>query len=273
MAKNKDIWSTRWMFMLLSLAGAFLVAVIVVIGCIFWLKGFTRHGEEVEIPNFVGMYVEEAEIMAQSQGVSIQVVDSTYTRKVPLGAIMEQNPEIGAKAKKGRAVYVVINAKSIRQIPMPNVIDMTLRQAEATLQSMGFVLNETEFLPSESSEVMDVKMNGKTVQPGTRLKEGDKLTIVAGSGSATGEVVVPDLTGKTIEAARNFLLGHQLVLGMVDYAEQHTEENEASFIVFGQTPKAGETVDAGSHVSIKVTTSVEKVVAGSNNTKDEDDFF
>lgn len=269
---KKSSGVSNWLYLLLTIGGAFVVGVIIVIASIVWLKGYTHHGTEVSVPDVTGMYVEEAEVLGHSAGVNIVVIDSTYSKKAPLGAILEQNPEAGAQAKPGRSVYVVINAKSVRMLQLPDVVDMSLRQAEAMLRAMGFNLSETKFVPSQSREVMEVLLGDKPVEAGTKLKEGETLTLVAGYGTGDAMVRVPDLTGRTVSSARGTLMNEHLVLSYIDYLEELTETNESEFVVYHQQPAAGEEVQEGSAIVVKVTTNIDRVVRSASSS-DEEDFF
>lgn len=260
-------------FILINALIAFIVSAILIVSVLMWLSNYARHGEEIEVPDLMGLYIEEAMVLAQNQGMTVMVVDSTYSKKTPLGAIVDQNPQANSKAKRDRTIYVVMNAKQVRQIPVPDLRDLSYRQAETTLKSIGLTMDEIVYEPSVYKDlVLDMKHNGVSINPGTRLPEGTKVTLVVGFGAGTEQVRTPDLLGQSIASARSYLLEHRLILGSVEYDEEMTEENANSFVVYEQSTRAGVEILEGSRIDIKVTTSLEKAASAAAE-EDEEDFF
>ena len=68
---------------------AVIVATIILVILIVWLRGYTQHGVEVEVADVRGIVSEEAEPILAEQGLVLVVIDSTYSDKVPFGTIVE----------------------------------------------------------------------------------------------------------------------------------------------------------------------------------------
>jgi len=269
----KDFLKTKTAFVLMMLLAALVVFLIAFSLVFSWMGSYTRHGQEVQVPDLKGMYIEEAVIMAASEGLSVQVIDSTYSRTVPLGAIVDQNPPAGSSAKRDRSVYVIVNAKTIRQIPLPDLRDISYRQAEATLKTLGLEVADVVYEPSVYKNlVLDVRRGDVSIEPGTRVKEGEKLTLVIGFGQGTEMVRVPDLTGLNQEAVRSQLLAARLILGSVEYDEELTDDNRELFVVYNQSEVAGVEILEGSRIDVKMTTSLEKAATSVAETSEEDFF-
>lgn len=280
-AKNKErgggkvpFLKTNTGFVVLTFCLAVVVGVALVAATLFWLDGYTRHGQELTVPDVKGMFVDEAEMIASQKGLNIQVVDSTYSRNFPLGSVVDQTPPADSHAKEGRAIYVIVNAKAVRTVPLPDMRDVSARQAQASLRSLGFVVDEeVEYEPSVYKDlVLDVKTDGVVVEPGTRIKEGQTLTLVVGFGQGTEQVRIPDLVGKNKTDARSFLLHSRLILGAVEYDTELTPENDSLFVVYEQSPLAGTEILEGSRVDIRMTKSLEKVAAAAVSNNDEEFF-
>lgn len=269
----KDFCKSKVGFVVLNGIAALIIGLVLVLLVLGWLGRYARHGEEVQVPDVKGMYVDEAAILVQNEGLAIQVVDSTYSRKIPLGAIVDQNPPADSHAKRDRMVYVVVNAKQLRQVPLPDLRDVSFRQAEATLRSVGLEVGEVEYEPSVYKDlVLDVRHGDKVVEPGTRLPEGTTLILVVGFGAGTEQVRVPDVIGLKKEGVRATLLQNRLILGQVEYDEELTEENASHFVVYSQSVQAGSELLEGSRVDVKMTTSLEKA-ASASVASSEEDFF
>lgn len=278
MDKKGFFRSSGTLFVVKNLLTAVLIAVVLIIVLFFWLRRYTRHGVEVDVPNTVGLYLEEALPIVHAAGLKLQITDSIYSRQVPLGTIVEQTPVADSHAKQGRTVYIVINAHTHKQIPIPDLHDISYRQAAATLRSIGIqVNNEYEYEPSEFKDlVLDIKVNGRSVAPGERLDEGTTVTLVVGFGKGTEMVPVPNLIGKTLQDARSLLLGSRLIAGNIEYDEttdpQGNSPDGKDPIVYTQSPAAGEQLLEGSMVNLKLSTDIEKALT-SQYQDDEDDFF
>jgi beta-lactam-binding protein with PASTA domain len=238
-----------------------------------WLRTYTEHGIEIDVPDITGMYVEEARMTIEASGLQLEVIDSTYSRKVPLGTIVEQNPLAATHVKHGRLVYVIINATSVRQVPLPDLHDISYRQAEATLRSLGITVSDYVYEPSEYKDlVLDVRQKGKSIDPGERLDEGSKVTLVIGRGKGSEKVTVPQLCGKSLTEARSLLLSRFLTLGIYEYDEDPTPETVSLYVVYRQEPAAGKVIIEGSHVDLYLTKDVEKAIVVSTTNEDEDFF-
>ena len=194
---------------------AAIIGIVVLCGLILWLKAYTQHGKEITVEDIRGMSVAEAKAVMDAQGLNMQVVDTTYSRKVPFGTVVEQDPRPNSHAKNGRTVYVTINASSRPQIVMPNLQDMSYRQAETTLRGMGLRVDSTyDYRPSAFRDlVLDVKSNGKSITPGTKLSIGTRVRLVVGYGQGSERVVVPSIIGMTLQEARAQLLNNRLTIG------------------------------------------------------------
>ena len=251
------------------LAGVVLALILVFL--VIWLRGYTQHGQEVEVADVRGIVCEEAQPILAEQGLVLVVIDSTYSDKVPFGTIVEQDPKPDSHAKHGRAVYVTINATTKRQVAMPNLQDMSYRQAETTLLGLGLRVDSVyDYEPSTFRDlVLDVKYNGMSVQPGEKLAVGSKVRLVVGFGRGTEQVEVPSVIGLTLQDARSFLLSHRLTVGAVTYDEP--EEEGVTQYVYQQIPAAGEKLIEGETVALKLSADIEKAAISAPNNQPEDD--
>lgn len=270
----KSFWrQSNTAFIIKNLLLALLCTAAIAAAVLAWLGHYTHHGDEVVVPDVAGAYLEEAAILAQAEGLHLQVVDTTYNRNVKLGAIVEQKPEAHSHAKRGAELYVIINAKTVRQIPLPNLRDISFRQAEATLRTLGLALGDVNYQPSEYKNlVLDVRFAGESVEPGTRFPEGARIDLVVGLGAGNSEVIVPNLLMKTPEQARATLLANQLSLGSVHYDQEPDDDNRDNFVIYNQAPGPHAYIREGAHVDVYVTNDLDKAQTAANEA-DKDEFF
>jgi len=247
------------------------IAVLVVV--VVWLKKYTDHGHEIEVPQITGLYASEAEVLLASSGLKLEIIDSTFSHKVPLGTIVEQNPPMESKVKEGRTIYVVINASAKRQVVLPELHDVSYRQAENMLRQLGIQVGEIEYEPSEYRDlVLDLRIGDQSLETGEKITEGSTITMVVGKGQGTDMVRVPDVAGLKLQEVRSLLLSQRLCLGRIEYDVEPTNENKEDYVVYYQQPLSGVTLLEGSAVQIKMSMDKEKAVTA-NNLGDEEDFF
>jgi hypothetical protein len=241
-----------------------------------YLHDYTEHGIEVEVPNIKGVTVTEAKAMMESEQLKLVVIDSTYSDKVPFGTIVEQDPTPNSHVKHGRPIYVTINASGKRKVQMPDLRDISYRQAEATLRGLGLIVDEEyDYEPSEFRDlVLDVKADGKSINAGEKLAVGTRVRLVVGFGRGTEEVIVPNVVGMTIEDARSLLLQYRLTIGAVLYDQEDIEaESEVIKYIYRQTPNAGETVIEGEAVTLRLSSDIEKAAATHPEEEEEEDII
>lgn len=275
MGKKNIFDKSDAIFLGINILLAIVVVVIILVSLIAYLKSYTQHGVEVEVSNVRGLAKEDAEAVLDQQGLRLVVIDSTYSEKVPFGTIVEQDPMPDSHAKLGRAVYVTVNASGKRQIPMPNLQDMSYRQAETTLRGLGLLVDTIyDYEPSAFRDlILDVKAHGQSVQPGEKIAVGTKVRLVVGFGRGTEEVEVPSVIGMSPVDARHVLLSHRLTVGAVT-CDEAVEEDGTPLFVYQQIPAAGEKLIEGETVALKLTMDPEKAATGTlSNEPEEDNWF
>ncbi|MDR1722626.1 MAG: PASTA domain-containing protein [Tannerella sp.] len=157
------------------------------------LKGidsYTNHNQAVLVPDVKGLQLEDAAPFFEKNFLHYTVIDSIYSKDVMPGAIVELSPEVNSKVKKNRIVYVTINAKTEEMAAIPEVTDVSFRQAYALLKSTGFFDVELKYVSGEFRDLaIGVEYGGKIVNTGTRVPMTAKLVLVLGDGNLYKENV------------------------------------------------------------------------------------
>ena len=196
---------------LLNVVAIGVVAILLFVLTLLFLNVYTRHGQNVVVPQLQGFQEEEAEAILKSKGLDIQVVDSIYKKDAVPGSIIDQTPKPNNKVKEGRDIYVTIYARNPQQVSVPGLVDFSARQAIALLNSIGFKQITIEEIPAQySGLVISVEYRGKKLIPDEQIPAGSPLKLVVGSGmsedslSINREIVVsPGVTGTIPDSSRN----------------------------------------------------------------------
>jgi len=245
---------------------------------LFSIDFYTHHGESETVPDLKGLYVEEAQQLLANHHLYAVVVDSVFDKSQKPGTIVEQTPESNASVKKNRAIYVVINSRQVRRIPVPDVNDMSYRQADAIIKAAGFNVSSVQYVPSEYKDlVVGLKYQGRDIAAGTRLPEGSFVVLVVGGGNTGGATAVPDLKGMKLEDARQTLMNDSIILGSVNY-DVEPKGNESEYFIYRQQPAAGKTISAGSRIDVWLSrdkSMLNKTFDDNDNSDDnnEEEFF
>ncbi len=162
---------------------------ILLTGCVLvwiallWLDSWTGHGVYREVPDLKGMTYERAAEVLVASDLQPILSDSIFSNAVAPGQVVEQVPKAGSKVKPERAVYVTINAFSPRAVTVPNLTDISLRQAQSIIEGLGITDIRVVEVPSEYKDlVMSVKYNGLPISAGMRVPITASLTIEVGRG-------------------------------------------------------------------------------------------
>lgn len=161
-----------------------IMAVVIVLllwGLSLWLGSYTHHEERIEVPDLSGIEVEEAEYYLDRLGLKSQVIDSVFT-DARRGSVIEQLPVAGLPVKKGRIIYLTINAKTQRMVKMIDVREWSSRQAQSRLREVGFVIDSVKQVASEFDDlVLSVTADGSEVIPGKDYPYRTRVVVRVGS--------------------------------------------------------------------------------------------
>ncbi len=165
----------------LLLAAVLLTALILIV--LAWLDIYTQHGKAVEVPDVKGLQVEDAAPFFENKSLHYVVVDSTYFKNVAPGSIVEVIPQPGTKVKLGRTIFLTINSFSSQMYIVPEVQDLSQRQALAMLQAIGFESVQIRSVPGAYRDlVVGLEYKGRNINPGERIPANSRLTLLVSSG-------------------------------------------------------------------------------------------
>lgn len=215
----------------------------------------TRHGQNKDVPNFIGSPIAEAHLMAENEKLEIIVNDSLYVPLYPGGVVLEQRPSAGkGKVKSGRKIYVTINASRQRSVAVPYVAGYSLRQAKSNLMTAGLEIDRLEYVEDLANNyVISQQLHGVEITPDTTIMApiGSKVTLIVGGNSEHTEVM-PDLTGMSLREVKNTLWDMGLNLGGVEFDGVLDMAGQNSAKVYIQSPEPETEVRQGRTISVRL---------------------
>jgi beta-lactam-binding protein with PASTA domain len=229
-----------------------LVVILIIFGGISsWLSSYTHHGESISVPDLRGQKMDRLESFLAEKHLQYKVIDSLFDLEKSPGTILEQDPAPDSKVKEGRTVYLTVNAQHPPDVKMPNLIDVSYRQAEAILLSFGLRVGQLTYKPDlAKNAVLDQRFKGATIKAGATIPKGSKIDLTLGDGLGSVDVPVPDLTGSTMEEALFVIKGSSLNIGTMYFDKGVRDSTKAT--VYRQEPAASEgaTLNQGEAIDI-----------------------
>lgn len=178
---------------------------VILVGCgIVWmsllaLDIWTDHGKYQVVPSLRGLTYQQAKTALDTAHLTAELSDSIYDSTMPPGTVVEQSPRPNTKVKTNRTVYLTVTAFTPKMVALPQITDMSERQAISTLEGIGIKNVRVSPVASEYKElVLGVKYNGLPIQPGTRIPASAVLTLEVGMGIGDDSVVTDSVAVDSI---------------------------------------------------------------------------
>ncbi len=212
----------------------FLIALVLML-VLLWavllsLDAFTRHGDVYIVPDFKGKTVQQLLDEQYDEFFDIQVIDSVYDKRNEKGSIIMQNPLPGAKVKQGRNIYLTIVAQNPEKVKMPNLKNLSLRQALVTLEASDLPVERLEYVEYFArNAVVDQLVKGEPVEPDSEIAKGTPVTLEVGKGRVEASVPLPLLIAMRPQEARRALHNASLNLGREYYLDDQNPDNARVF--------------------------------------------
>jgi eukaryotic-like serine/threonine-protein kinase len=238
-----------------------LLPVLLVVALFFsgwlWLRSYTKHNVAMRVPELQGMTLAEAQGMLESRELRALVIDSVYSDELPKGSVVEQDPAAGVEVKPGRKIYIVVNASEPKMIDMPRLVDLSKRQAISVLDIIGLKVQELQYRPDPCVDCVIAQLHkGQPIAAEARIRRGEAITLVLGSGDKGERVPVPDLEGLTHAEVQMVLNMASLNLGVLVECEGcNTAADSTLARVRRQSPSAhaNDRIALGSTIDIWLT--------------------
>ncbi|MCB0638048.1 MAG: PASTA domain-containing protein, partial [Lewinella sp.] len=179
-----------------------------------FLRWYTDHGDTVQVPNYVGMSLEDATRKARSRGFAVEVDYAPYDPSTGNEEVLDQEPPALARIKQNRTIYLTVVGP-----PRP-VILPEFKEAAYDYDLYVAKLNGQKVLAVKKQEIFDPQLEPNTilyayyrgekltendVKGGIEVMQGETVELVV-TKSQSDNVRLPSLVCKRYSEAV-FLLG------------------------------------------------------------------
>ena len=226
---------------------------------------YTRHGSELIVPNVMNQNKDQAIATLEANGFSVHVVDNFHNSAMQPNVVMEQRPTYGMRVKPGRQVILFVNNPKQEFIKIPNLVQLSERQAELKLQEMGLTLGKVKN-DTSSTLPKDIIVR-QAIAPGTDVKRGTTvdLWVSLGFDEKNAMRTVPDLFGRSVTEITGLLDKLDLKLEIKFGGEGGNPDLQC---VIRQSPSPGAAVAKNT----KVTVSVGSQCGGFEDVPEEETY-
>jgi eukaryotic-like serine/threonine-protein kinase len=175
---------------------------------------YVRSNAAQQVPNVVGLKIEDAEKYLHNAGLSPHKSDERFDQRYPRGTVVLQNPPPESIVKPGRRVYLVVSSGE-QLVEVPSIRSRSLRDARFTLERTGLAMGNITYELSDVYPENTVISQG--VEPGTEVPRGSSVNVVVSQGGDANRVMVPELVGKSVSEAQRLLHQRGLKIGNVTH--------------------------------------------------------
>ena len=175
----------------------------------------------------------EGEAISELEDAGFRVRSERETSAdVAEGNVIRTTPSAGLRAKRGSTVSIFISTGP-KLVTVPDVLNQSEDSARSELESAGLLVD----VESETSDAAEGLVIEENPGPGSRVEEGERVTIVVSEGP--GDVSVPNVIGQSRQSALGSLSAADLGATVVEVETDVESEDEQ---VLDQTPGGGSRV-------------------------------
>lgn len=201
------------------------------------LGSFTHHGETISVPDFSGLKMEELDKFISGKQLRYEIIDSVYDSQVKGGTVVKQDPEKNSSVKQNRTIYLTVSSKLPPLIKMPNLVDASMRQALALLDSYGLKAGKREYRPDPCVNcVLAQTMKGKKIEAGEMIPKGSVIDLVLGQGQDGDKINIPCVIGMSLNESKDKIAAAGFSEGSVTCTDCKTMADKEKAKVYKQDP-------------------------------------
>jgi len=151
---------------------------------VLFLRLNTRHGDFIVVPYLIGKNIQEFESQLKELDLQFIISDSgNYNPEFKVNSVLDQLPKANSKVKQGRKIYLTLNASDFEMVEIPKITRITVRQARKTIESLGFIFGEIEYVEDIArDEVISIWHEGNELNEGDFLKRTSVIDFKLGNG-------------------------------------------------------------------------------------------
>lgn len=243
--------------------GVVLLAFITVL-VVFTLSNMEPENTEpvyVYLTDVVNMPFEQAKATLIEEGYEVEEGITERNNSVDAGSVSSMRPPAGSKLKPGYKIILNISEGANKAI-IPSLVFKTLDDAEVILKNTKFTIGTIEYVNEDLDKGYILSQDPPA---DTEAKDDAEINLVVSLGPEYTKVIVPRLTGLTLEEAQLRLEEIGLEIDGIEYEEHATFEKDQ---IISQSVPEGTEVEMSRLIDIVISTGTGEEEEDPNNPTD-----
>jgi serine/threonine-protein kinase len=228
----------------LFLFGLILIVVVILFDRV--IMPYYVKGEEVTVPNVVGMTIEQAQVVIMNSGLEPIKGGERYDTKFPKGTVILQRPTANKTVKMGRRIYLIVSGGNIK-VTVPDIRHKRVEEATIILNRAGLAIGD--ILEDTLTDIPKGLISAQSIQPNEEVEKGTAINVWVSNVSSSGNIEIPLLVGKSLSEAKQIIESRNLKVGKIVY--QPSIDYLPNTVIY-QYPSVGSLVEAGTPIDLIV---------------------
>lgn len=234
MSAIKKIFTSKKFY--LGGAGLIILAgFILILMDFFIMPAYTNYDEGLTVPDVSKVSLEEAQKRLTSYGLRYKVAERRSNTAYPADYVIDQTPTPAEIVKPNRKIYLTVNTVENPTVEVPDVVDLSYRNARIQLQNYGLQVGTVSY---ESSRFKN-RVLRQSVSAEQEVPKGTVVDLAVSDGLGEKMVEIPNITGLRLSEAQQKLQEVGLRVGEIRF--QPSKEYDPN-VILDYTPQKDEVV-------------------------------
>jgi beta-lactam-binding protein with PASTA domain len=224
---------------------------IVITGYFYvYLPNETNHGDKMIVPDLLGLSSVKLDSALREYALRYEISDTAFSDAFKPLEIIRQFPHAGSLVKPDRKIYLTVNRINPPTLPLPNLEEQSLINAQAIIKSNELKVGKIIYMPSPFSDlVLEMQIDGIKVDSGMRVTKGTIIDLIVGDGAGPNDLQVGSYIGYDLKNALILIAAKNLHQGDIIIPED-VDTTGIEVVVFRQRPSPGDSVRVGHPIDL-----------------------
>ena len=146
------------------------------------IRIWVNNGEDVKVPNIVGLELLEARSRLKGQNIQIETIDY-FPSNQKYNTILGVYPKPGTKLEVNQKISILVSSQQmIDPSVMPNITGLDVNDARELLKQIGLEIGSVSQTSDPTLPVNTIISTNPAA--GTKIQRGQKVSVVVNSGAA-----------------------------------------------------------------------------------------
>jgi beta-lactam-binding protein with PASTA domain len=210
------------------------------------MPAYTNYEEWVTVPDVTKVSLEEAKNNLTEYGLRYEVANRRTHSAYPADYVIDQTPKAQSLVKPNRKIYLTVNTAKRAMVVVPELTDLSLRNAKIQLQNYGLKLGTISYQTARFKN----SVLRQSIEAGRQVPKGTTIDLAVSDGLGGDLIKIPEIVGLRLSEAQNKLINAGLKVGEIRF--EPNKETEPNTILSYQ-PANKDSLNQGQPVELVVS--------------------